>query len=110
MCCTHAHKDKGLTQHDQLYDALLVTTGVSSKLADVLPLVSHPNISYLDGGNVQVYGTCCEADSALHWRFGVVGFISGVKHSDVCPFSLLWLVDPGYLRGRRYVIGCVQQE
>lgn len=52
MCCTHAHKDKGLTQHDQVYDALLVTTGVSSKLADVLPLVSHPNISYLDGGTV----------------------------------------------------------
>lgn len=56
-----------LTQHDQVCDALLVATGVCSVLADVLALITHPNVTYLDGRAVQVWGAGREVDSALHW-------------------------------------------
>lgn len=56
-----------LTQHDQVRDALLVATGVGSVLADVLALITHPDVTYLDGRTAQVWGAGREADSALHW-------------------------------------------
>lgn len=83
-------------------DALLIATGVGSILADVPPLVGHPNLAYLDGGTGQARGTGCEADSALDGRIGVVGVEVGVKHSDVDPLALLRLVDPRHLRWRRH--------
>lgn len=83
-----------LTQHDQERDPLLVATGVRSVLADVLALITHPNVTYLDGRTVQVRGAGREADSALHWGIGVVGLELGVKHSDVHPFPLFGLIDP----------------
>jgi len=73
---------------------LLVAYGVGGILADVLPLIVHPNIGDLDGGVGHVGRTGREADSALHGREGVVGLKLGVKHSNVDPFSVLRLVDP----------------
>lgn len=82
------------TQHDQVCNALLVAAGVGSIFADILPLISHPNIAYLDGGTVEVWGTGCEADSALHGWVREVRLKLGVKHGDVNPFSVLRLIDP----------------
>lgn len=86
---------------------MLVATGVGSILADVLPLVGHPNVAYLDGGTGQVWGTGREADSALHGRVGVAGLEVGVKHSDVHPFFVLRLIDPRDLWWRGPRLGCV---
>lgn len=97
----------GPTQHEQICDALLVATRVGSIFADVLPLIGHPNIAYLDGGTVQIWGAGREADPALHGRVGVVGVKSGVKHSDIHPLSFLRLIDPRDLRWRKRGLGCL---
>lgn len=56
-----------LTQHDQVCNSLLVANGVCSVLADVLALITHPNVTYLDGRTLQDWGAGLEADSALQW-------------------------------------------
>lgn len=100
----------GPTQHEQICDALFVATGVGSILADVLPLVGHPNIAYLDGGTVQIRGAGREANPAFHGRLRVVGVKFGVKHSDIHPFSFLRLIDPCDLRWRRHRLGCLNKK
>lgn len=94
-----------LTQHDQVCNSLLVATGVGSVLADVLALIAHPNVTYLDGRTVQVWGAGREADSALHGGVGVVGLELGVEHGDVHPFSFFGLIDPRDLMGTRHRLG-----
>lgn len=83
-----------LTQHDQECNSLLVATGVRRVLADVLALIAHPHVTYLDGRTCQVGGAGREADSALQGGIRVVGVELGVKHSNVHPFSFFGLIDP----------------
>lgn len=82
------------TKHNQVHDALLVATWVGGVLANVAALITHADIVDLDWSGRQVGGVDQEADPASDGRVRVVWRKAGVQYSDVCPGSILWLVNP----------------